>query len=181
MQILIQNTLDSTDHPLLIQLQSLLNQTGKNDNLVFELINFFIRMPENVIDKIIDKASSIADMANEIKEAGSEQINEAVSQIADSTSILNKSGFKLSNIGLSMSLPPDVSGTFTFERVVPDDEWEILFEESSGKPILNAVLKALYKAERISDSLSLANFGLGTVNIKFSIPPSIQMSFKPKG
>lgn len=137
-------------------------------------------MAQEIVNKIIEKASSLTDLIGDIKESGSEMIDSYFSDLQDSPDIIKRSGYVLNDIEVHLGLPPEITGIFTFERNISDEEWENLLAETEGKSHLNALLKGLYKAERISEKIELGKFKLDAVQITLSIPPQIGLMFKPK-
>ena len=136
-------------------------------------------MPEEIINKVIETATAVADKVTDIKESGTDLINEKIEEITGSLQIINKSGFSLKDIGMSLGIPPEINGTFTFDRNVPDEEWEKLFAETEDKQTLNMLLKSLFKAQDMVEKMKLGAFKLDSVTVVLGIPPGISLKFKP--
>jgi hypothetical protein len=135
-------------------------------------------MPEDLINKIIEKTSALTDLANELKEAGADKMSSLIEEVAGSTNIINQSGFVLKDIDVRLGLPPEIVGVFLFDHDVPDEQWEKLFAETEDKTVLNSLLKALFKAQQLSKNMKLGNFVLSSVSVLFTVPPGIGIKFK---
>ncbi len=136
-------------------------------------------MPEEIINKVIETASAVADIVTDIKESGVDLINDKIKEVSGSLQIINKSGFTLKDIGVTLGIPPDIGGTFIFDRNVPDEEWEKLFSETEDKQTLNMLLRSLFKAQDMAEKMKLGGFKLDSVSIVLGIPPGISLKFKP--
>ncbi len=135
-------------------------------------------MPEEIINKVIETATAVADKVTDIKESGTDLMNDKIEEITGSLQIVNRSGFSLKDINVSLGIPPEIGGTFVFNREVPDEEWEKLFAETEDKQTLNALLRSLFKAQDMAEKMKLGNFKLDSVSIVLGIPPGIGLKFK---
>lgn len=136
-------------------------------------------MSEEIINKVIEKVTDVAEIVIEVKESGADLMNEKIEDIMNSLQIIDKSGFSLKDIGMSLGIPPEINGTFTFDRNVPDEEWEKLFAETEDKQTLNMLLKSLFKAQDMVEKMKLGAFKLDSVTVVLGIPPGISLKFKP--
>ncbi|MGB3016371.1 MAG: hypothetical protein WBC65_01095 [Ignavibacteria bacterium] len=137
-------------------------------------------MAEEIINKIKETATTMMEIAEDLRDSGFDIVNTKLEEINNSISYISKSGFTLKGIDTKLGIPPEIIGTFSLERDISDEEWEKLISETSELQTVNLILKSLNKAEQIAGKLKVGAFELDSVTILFSIPPGIGMKFKPK-
>lgn len=137
-------------------------------------------MKDKIIETIKETAESISDTVDVVKESGADKLKEIMDEVFASATYINRSGFTTEDISVNLGLPPEIVGVFRFDRDVPNEEWEKLFAETEEKQTLNALLRALFKAQDITEKLNIGEFVLDTVSVVFTFPPGIGLSFKPK-
>ncbi|MBK6504949.1 MAG: hypothetical protein IPG02_04595 [Ignavibacteria bacterium] len=137
-------------------------------------------MAEEIINKIKETATTMMEIAEDLRDSGFDIVNTKLEEINNSISYISKSGFTLKGIDTKLGIPPEIIGTFSLERDISDEEWEKLIAETSELQTVNLILKSLNKAEQIAGKLKVGAFELDSVTILFSIPPGIGMKFKPK-
>lgn len=135
-------------------------------------------MPEELINKIKDKAEMIVEIASDLKESGSEKIIGSMQDLENSSRVISRSGFNLVEIESKLGIPPEVVAVFKFEKNISDEEWNELFREVESNSTLTALLKALYGADKFADSLKLGKFHLEGVSVILGIPPGVSLKFK---
>ncbi|MBX7041627.1 MAG: hypothetical protein K1X85_01890 [Ignavibacteria bacterium] len=137
-------------------------------------------MKDKIIETIKETAESISDTVDVVKESGADKLKEIMDEVFASAAVINRSGFTTEGVSVNLGLPPEIVGVFRFDRDVPNEEWEKLFAETEDKQSLNALLRALFKAQDITEKLKIGEFMLDKVSVVFTFPPGIGLSFKPK-
>ncbi len=148
---------------------------------------------ENILDKVVEKASTLTDKVAEIKEDlwGEEQnliieefressankVKDILTNINNSGDIFDKSGFKLIGINVSLGIPPDISADFKAVKTISNEEREILLNEVKENNIIRLVIRCLFKANDFYDKIKFGNYNLDTVSIRLGLTPGVDMKF----
>lgn len=132
---------------------------------------------QEIIDKVVEGAGNIAESVTDIKESGADKISSALEEVNSSSEIIAKAGFKISELGVSLGLPPEVTGIFLCEREISHEEKEALLKETEEKTMVNMILKSLFKASDFYHSLKLGNFKLKSISLSMGLTPGISIKF----
>lgn len=151
-------------------------------------------MAENIIEKVIESAANLTDKVEEIKEDlwGEEQkliieefkdssiskVKDLLNNINGSSALIDKSGFHLESLNITMGLPPDISGEFRFVSKISPEEKEKLIEEVKDNKVVKIITNCLFKASEFYDKIQFGNYKLDIVEITLGITPGIVMKFK---
>lgn len=82
-----------------------------------------------------------------VKEYGLDKLNEAWSQIDNSSDVFSRTGYSITSIDIDLAIPPVIKLNLEQETNISDEEEEKLLEENKGKTILYPILLALFKAK----------------------------------
>ena len=93
------------------------------------------------------------------------------------SSLFKESGYEISSINASVSIPPDISINFKCLDSVAVEKREELLEKTKENKIAVIILISLFKASDFSETIKMGNFKLKTINIKLGLIPSISVSF----
>lgn len=134
-------------------------------------------------DKISDLKDNIfskeeEEIKEEFKEPGTSKIQEMLNYITDSTDLINRAGFELSGLGVSIAIAPVIKGAFSFIEKISEEEREKIMEEVKEKKIIKLLLACLFKASDFVDGMKVGNYKLGGVDITLGLSPGISVSFK---
>ena len=130
-----------------------------------------------VTEKISDLKDSIIkdEMIAEYKTMGSDAAQKIITQLADSKEIIGKSGYEMKNIEIDIAIPPQVIIIFHFTKEIDSAERETLLTEANDKKIVSLVLKALFKANDLYNSVKIGNYKMDSVEIGIGLIPDIKI------
>ncbi|MFA5403659.1 MAG: hypothetical protein WC358_01875 [Ignavibacteria bacterium] len=134
-------------------------------------------------DKISDLKDNIfsseeEEIKEEFKESGTSKIQEMLNYITDSTDLINRAGFELSGLGVSIAIAPLIKVSFAFLQKISEEERAVIIEESKEKKIIKILLACLFKASDFVDGIKVGNYKLGGVDISLGLTPGINVTFK---
>jgi hypothetical protein len=134
-------------------------------------------------DKISDLKSNIfgteeEEIKEEFKDTGTSKIQEMLNYITDSTDLINRAGFELSGLGVSIAIAPLIKVSFAYVNKISDEEREKISEEAKAKRIIKILLACLFKASDFVDGIKVGNYKLGGVDISLGLTPGINVTFK---
>ncbi|MCX6165245.1 MAG: hypothetical protein NTU73_10380 [Ignavibacteriae bacterium] len=134
-------------------------------------------------DKIADMKDNIfsseeEEIKEEFKESGTSKIQEMLNYITDSTDLINRAGFELSGLGVSIAIAPLIKVSFAFLKKISEDERKEIIEEVKEKRIIKILLACLFKASDFVDGIKVGNYKLGGVDISLGLTPGINVTFK---
>lgn len=132
--------------------------------------------------KLGDLKESFFDDANkeiieQFKDSGQEKIKETLTTFNQYSSLFKESGYEISSINASVSIPPDISISFKCLDTVALEKREELLEKANENKIAMIILISLFKASDFSETIKMGSFKLKTINIKLGLIPSISVSF----
>jgi hypothetical protein len=150
-------------------------------------------MSENILDKAKASLNSTKGKLSELKEnyfddekkeiieqfkgSGQEKIKETLQTFNDYAALFKQSGYELSSINASVSIPPDVSISFKCLDYIPIDDRPGLLEQARENKIASIILKSLFKASDFAAAMKLGEFKLKSINVKLGLIPAISVSF----
>jgi uncharacterized protein (UPF0210 family) len=117
------------------------------------------------------------EIIGQFKSSGQEKIKETLTTFNQYSSLFKESGYEISSINASVSIPPDISINFKCLDSVAVEKREELLEKAKENKIAVIILISLFKASDFSETIKMGNFKLKTINIKLGLIPSISVSF----
>ena len=132
------------------------------------------------LSKLTENATNLInrDVLGSLKEYGIDKINEAWSQIENSSDVFQRTGYSITQIAVNLAIPPTFDLSLDQERNISDEEEEKLLEENKDKAILYAILVALFKANAVQKSINSVQYKFSGLTIGLGLSPSIDMKFK---
>ncbi len=118
------------------------------------------------------------EIKEEFKDSGTSKIQEMLNYITDSNELINRAGFELSGLGVSIAIAPLIKVSFAFLNKIEDEEREKIIEEVKQKRIIKILLSCLFKASDFVDGIKVGNYKLGGVEVSLGLTPGINVNFK---
>lgn len=149
---------------------------------------------EAILNKVIETASTISEKVDEIKEdiwgeeqkliieefreSGSQKVKDILNNLNNSSELFDRAGFHLSNLNISLGIPPEISSEFKAIKIITMEERETLISEVADNRIVTLVMKCLFKANDFYDKIKFGTYKLDVVNITLGLTPGINMNFQ---
>lgn len=149
---------------------------------------------ETILNKVIETASTISEKVDEIKEdiwgeeqkliieefreSGSQKVKDILNNLNNSSELFDRAGFHLSNLNISLGIPPEISSDFKAIKIITMEERETLISEVADNRIVTLVMKCLFKANDFYDKIKFGTYKLDVVNITLGLTPGINMNFQ---
>ena len=127
-------------------------------------------------DNIFSKEEE--EIKEEFKDSSTSKLQEIINYITDSTDLINRAGFDISGLGLSIAIVPVLKVSFIFMKKITDEEREAIMEEVKEKKIMKILLACLFKASDFVDGIKVGNYKLGGVDVTLGLTPGISVTFK---
>ena len=149
---------------------------------------------EAILNKVIETASTISEKVDEIKEdiwgeeqkliieefreSSSQKVKDILNNLNNSSELFDRAGFHLSNLNISLGIPPEISSDFKAIKIITMEERETLISEVADNRIVTLVMKCLFKANDFYDKIKFGTCKLDVVNITLGLTPGINMNFQ---
>lgn len=142
---------------------------------------------DNLIDAAKEKLAELTesatnlfnrDVIGSLKEYGIEKLNEAWSQIENSSDVFHRTGYSITAIDITLGIPPTLVLSLDQIENIGDEEEEKLLEENKDKTILYPILVALFKANAIQKSINSVQYKFSGLTIGLGLSPNIDMKFR---
>ena len=149
---------------------------------------------ETILYKVIETASTISEKVDEIKEdiwgeeqkliieefreSSSQKVKDILNNLNNSSELFDRAGFHLSNLNISLGIPPEISSDFKAIKIITMEERETLISEVADNRIVTLVMKCLFKANDFYDKIKFGTYKLDVVNITLGLTPGINMNFQ---
>ena len=149
---------------------------------------------EAILNKVIETANTISEKVDEIKEdiwgeeqkliieefreSSSQKVKDILNNLNNSSELFDRAGFHLSNLNISLGIPPEISSDFKAIKIITMEERETLINEVADNRIVTLVMKCLFKANDFYDKIKFGTYKLDVVNITLGLTPGINMNFQ---
>lgn len=149
---------------------------------------------EAILNKVIETANTISEKVDEIKEdiwgeeqkliieefreSSSQKVKDILNNLNNSSELFDRAGFHLSNLNISLGIPPEISSDFKAIKIITMEERETLISEVADNRIVTLVMKCLFKANDFYDKIKFGTYKLDVVNITLGLTPGINMNFQ---
>ena len=117
---------------------------------------------------------------DQAKEYGAEKITNAARQFEAALPFIERAGYRVTEVEISMGITPALIPHFVLERVVPPEEREALLIETGahGKWTHN-LIASLFKAADLKGRIKFSNFTFCELEIEAGIIPNVTLKFRP--
>ena len=141
--------------------------------------NFFESAKEK-FTQLTENATQLfnKDVIGSLKDYSIDKINEAWSQIENSSGVFQRTGYSITSIEINLAIPPAFELSLDQEKIISEEEEKKLLEENKDKTILYPILVALFKANAIQKSIISVQYKFSGLTIGLGLSPSIDMKFK---
>jgi hypothetical protein len=114
-----------------------------------------------------------------LKEFGAEKLNDIWDGINSSSTVLLKAGYTITEITMSLGLPPTINIAFSKVHEVNIDEIKRLMISNKNNKVLFIILGAMIKAEELQTAMKSGVYAFTGLSIKVGASiPEIDMKFK---
>ncbi len=114
-----------------------------------------------------------------LKEFGADKLNEIWDGINDSAEVLLKAGYTITDIVLTLGLPPSININFTNVENVEGTVIKKLMIENKERKILYILLGAILKANELDKAMRTGVYEFAGLTIKVGAKiPQVEMRFK---
>ncbi|MDE1461780.1 hypothetical protein [Spartinivicinus poritis] len=130
----------------------------------------------DVHQKTTEQLSVAKEKLKQVNTSKDQQLEQLLATLDQNMQVIEKAGFKLTDLYLQMSLVPVVTGKFAQVRELTEKEWQQLLEEVKDELVISQILKSLRKAYAVE----LDNYKVADVRIEATIPPRTVVHFQHK-
>ncbi len=121
-----------------------------------------------------------AGTVSQAKGYGAEKIANAAKQFEDALPFVERAGYRVTEVEVSMGITPALIPHFVLERIVPPEEREALLIETRahGKWTHNLIV-SLFKAADLKGRIRFSDFSFCELEIEAGIIPNVTLKFRP--
>lgn len=147
------------------------------------LINSAKQAIENVGEQLNEAGANIsgmlsAEVLQPLREYSLDTLRDTWKALEASTHILERTGYRLSDIHINMTLPPSLSLTLIQTENIADEAEEALLKETRNDTLIHSILTALFQANAVQKALQTAVFSFSEITITLGVPPSVNLKYK---
>jgi hypothetical protein len=117
-----------------------------------------------------------AEIINQFKEKAESKLNEVVETINKYKSLFTEAGYDIHSMNASLSIPPDISMTFTFLGAVDKAKREDILSRASESKLASIMLKSLFKASDFAETVKVGQMKLKSITITLGLIPGISIT-----
>jgi hypothetical protein len=117
-----------------------------------------------------------SEIINQFKEEAEGKLNEVVDTINKYKSLFTEAGYDINSMNASLSIPPDISMTFTFLGAVDKAKREDIFSRASESKLATIMLKSLFKASDFAETVKVGQMKLKSIDIILGLIPGISVT-----
>lgn len=148
---------------------------------------------EKIIEKVMETAAAVTEMASdlkedvwgdeqkliveEFKESSIEKVKSMLENINNSNELIDKSGFHLKSLTVSLGIPPKISTEFAVKEKISKDERTKILEEIKDNKMVNLIIICLFKASDYYDKIQFGNYKLSGIKIELGLIPGVNLHF----
>ncbi len=120
---------------------------------------------------------------DKLKVDSEEKLMDTVTEIQESTKVFEEAGYELLGLRIEMGFNPKVVPRIRRVKDISDREFRSLMSKHEDREVVNALLKAIRKAEELEDKVSLSDHNLELCNfeIEVGVVPAVHVTWaKPE-
>jgi len=126
----------------------------------------------------IAKEKALGKMAD-LKDVGSEKINQLLEDFESAKPHLKKAGFTLIELSVDIGINPVVTPYFKCEEVKQETIDQVLSEIESNK-IGKNILNMLIKASQMQQTIKIQNMQFSGIAVEIGVIPKVQIKYNTK-
>ena len=116
---------------------------------------------------------------DKLKVDSEEKLMDTVTEIQESTKVFEEAGYELLGLRIEMGFNPKVVPRIRRVKDISDREFRSLMSKHEDREVVNALLKAIRKAEELEDKVSLSDHNLELCNfeIEVGVVPAVHVTW----
>jgi hypothetical protein len=116
---------------------------------------------------------------DKLKVDSEEKLMDTVTEIQESTKVFEEAGYELLGLRIEMGFNPKVVPRIRRVKDISDREFRSLMSKHEDREIVNALLKAIRKAEELEDKVNLSDHNLELCNfeIEVGVVPAVHVTW----
>ena len=130
-------------------------------------------MAFDVLDKLKKVKETLTDF-------GIEKTHEVMSEINLLLTLLNDTGYEVSQLEIELGVPPKVTIDLKADSAVSEDKLNAILRENQDKEVLAAIVASLVQANRLRGAVKVETLELKDVRIVLTASPHITMQWKER-
>jgi len=136
-----------------------------------------------IFDKAKESLANAKDGAlgkiGDLKDVGSEKINQLLEDFEAAKPHLEKAGFTLIELNVDIGINPVVTPHFRCEEVNQETRDQVLSEMESNK-IGKNILNMLLKASKMQEKIKIQNMEFSGIAVEVGVIPKVQIKYNTK-
>ena len=132
-----------------------------------------------IFDKAKESLATAKEKMSDLKDVGSEKLNQLLEDFESAKPHLKKAGFTLIELHIDIGINPVVTPHFKCEEVNQETIEQILSEIESNK-IATTILKTLIKASKMQEKIKIENMQFSGIAVEVGIIPKVQIKYNTK-
>jgi len=147
------------------------------------LINSAKQAIETVGEQLTQAGANVSGLLSSevlepLREYSLDTLRDTWKALEASTELIERTGYRLSDVHVNMTLPPSISLNFIQTKNIEDETEEALLKETKNDTLLHGILTALFKANAVQKALQSAVFSFSEITITLGVPPSFNMKYQ---
>jgi hypothetical protein len=132
---------------------------------------------ESVTSTAQDVKEALAAAASDLREASSAKIRETLADFNSSVPVLREMGYTLSDVEITLGMPPNVQATFQVSHEVTDEAVIQSLEQNADRKLTAFLIRALSQARKVQTSIQIAGMKPRGIKVEIGLSPGVSIKF----
>lgn len=124
-----------------------------------------------------DVKGQVVAKAGELKDAGLSQLLSTVEDFNASLPVLREAGYTLSEVEITIGLPPKVTASFVVSEEVSGEAIEQLLTTHADKKLTVLLVRSLHQAWQLHTRVKIGNLRPNALSIDIGLIPEVSVKF----
>jgi hypothetical protein len=120
---------------------------------------------------------AIAAAAADLREASAAKIRETIEDFNASLPVLREMGYTLSDVAISLGLPPNVHATFQVSHEVNDEAVGRALDQNTERRLTTFLIQALTQARKLQTNIAIAGMKPRGITVEIGLSPGVTIKF----
>jgi hypothetical protein len=134
-------------------------------------------LKDSVASTAQDVKDTLAAAATDLREASVAKVKETLADFNSAVPVLREMGYALSEVTLSLGMPPSLVATFLVSHEVNEETVHRALEENASRKLTVFLVRTLSQAHKLQTSVEVAGMKPRGIVVELGLSPSVAIKF----
>ena len=136
-----------------------------------------IDLRDTVVSRAHDVRDTVLTAGADLRGASGAKVREMLADFNAAVPVLRAMGFALTDVEITLGLPPSLKATFQVPHEVTDEAVSRALEQNADRKLITFLIRALSQARRLQTSIDVVGMKPRGLTVEVGLTPGVSIKF----